>query len=85
MKKVYDNLFLLASLAYIHLNKNVNLFFILSIQISYSNTFEETGENIGQGSGEGAILSAASISDGVEKAFKHSTHEISYGEEQLKP
>ena len=46
---------------------------------------EETGENIGQGTGEGAILSAASISDGVEKAFKNSTQELSYGEEQLNP
>ena len=41
--------------------------------------------NIGQGTGEGAILSAASISDGVEKAFKNSTQELSYGEEQLNP
>ena len=45
----------------------------------------ETGENIGQGTGEGAIMSAASISDGIEKAFKFSTHELSYGEEELRP
>ena len=45
----------------------------------------ETGENIGQGTGEGAIISAASISDGIEKAFKFSTHELSYGEEELRP
>ena len=45
----------------------------------------ETGENIGQGTGEGAILSAASIADGVEKAFRNSEYEISYGEEELKP
>ena len=45
----------------------------------------ETGENIGQGTGEGAIISAASIDDGISRAFKHSTHEISYGEEMLKP
>ena len=45
----------------------------------------ETGENIGQGTGEGAILSAASISDGVEKAFKYSANELSYGEEELRP
>ena len=45
----------------------------------------ETGENIGQGTGEGAILSAASIADGVEKAFANSEHELSYGEEELKP
>ena len=37
------------------------------------------------GGGEGAILSAASIADGVGSACKHSAHEISYGEEDLKP
>ena len=45
----------------------------------------ETGENIGQGTGEGAIISAANISDGISKAFKHSSYEISYGEEMLNP
>ena len=35
---------------------------------------EETGENIGQGTGEGAILSAASIADGIDTSFKGSTH-----------
>ena len=45
----------------------------------------ETGENTGQGTGEGAIISAASIDDGISKAFKHSAHEISYGEDMLMP
>ena len=46
---------------------------------------EETGENIGQGTGEGAIISAASIADGVDSVFRHSHHELSYGEEGLQP
>ena len=44
-----------------------------------------TGENIGQGTGEGAIISAANISDGVSTAFKNSAHELSYGDEMLNP
>ena len=45
----------------------------------------DTGENIGQGTGEGAIISAANIDDGVTKTFKHSSFEISYGELMLNP
>ena len=45
----------------------------------------ETGENIGQGTGEGAIISAASIADGVATVFRNSSYEISYGEEELSP
>ena len=59
---------------------------ILKVKTGVGMTDEaETGENIGQVTGEGAILSAASIADGVEKAFRNSEYEISYGEEELKP
>ena len=46
---------------------------------------EETGENISQGTVEGAILSASSIDSGVNKGFSKSSKEISYGEEKLLP
>ena len=45
----------------------------------------ETGENIGQGTGEGAIISAASIADGVDSVFRHSPYELIYGKEELNP
>ena len=45
----------------------------------------DTGENIGQGTGEGAIISAANIDDGVTNIFKHSSYEISYGKQMLNP
>ena len=64
------------------LNKNT----IVKVNTGVGTTEEaETGENIGQGTGEGAIISAANISDGITKAFKHSSQEISYGEEMLQP
>ena len=64
------------------MNKNT----IIKVKTGVGMTEEEnTGENIGQGTGEGAIISAASIADGVERAFRYSDHEISYGEEDMKP
>ena len=70
------------TLPYLTLNKNT----IVKVNTGVGTTEEaETGENIGQGTGEGAIISAANISDGITKAFKHSSQEISYGEEMLQP
>ena len=64
----------------------MNMNTIINVNTGVGVTKEaETGENIGQGTGEGAIISAASIDNGIAKAFKHSAHEISYGEEMLKP
>ena len=64
------------------MNKNT----IIRVKTGVGMTEEqETGENIGQGTGEGAIISAANIADGVANAFRHSPNEISYGEEDLKP
>ena len=45
----------------------------------------ETGENIGQGTNEGAIMSAASIDYSVNQFFRSSTNEISYAGERLQP
>ena len=45
----------------------------------------ETGENIGQGTTEGAILSAANVDYTINKLFRTSTAELSYGSEQLLP
>ena len=46
---------------------------------------EESGANVGQGTTEGALLSAASIDFTVNEAFKNSDKEISYGPEPLQP
>ena len=60
------------------MNKNP----IIKVKTGVGMTEEEsTGENIGhgQGTGEGVIISAASIADGVDTAFEHS------GQENMKP
>ena len=44
-----------------------------------------TGENIGQGTQEGAIISAANVDFTVNKYFKTSTDELSYGDVSLQP
>ena len=44
-----------------------------------------TGENIGQGTLEGANISAANIDYSVNMFFKSSMDELSYGSEQLQP
>ena len=46
---------------------------------------KETGENIGQGTLEGANISAANIDYTVNMFFKTSIDELSYGGEQLQP
>ena len=46
---------------------------------------KETGENIGQGTLEGANISAANIDYTVNKFFKTSLEEVSYGEARLQP
>ena len=40
---------------------------------------------MGQGTNEGAIISASNIDKGVSDTFEHSDKEISYGEEYLQP
>ena len=44
-----------------------------------------TGENIGQGTLEGACISAASIDYSVNRFFETSTDELSYGSVKLQP
>ena len=44
-----------------------------------------TGENVGQGTVEGAILSAGNVDKGIGNAFNKSSKEISYGEIRLQP
>ena len=46
---------------------------------------EETGENVGQGTVEGAIVSAKNIDTPMDDTFSKSCHEISYGDESLQP
>ena len=45
----------------------------------------ETGENVGQGTIDGAIVSSMNIAKGVEEVFEDSKEEITYGGEALNP
>ena len=45
----------------------------------------ETGMNVSQGTVDGAIVSSASISKGVDEVFRNSTDEITYGPEMVQP
>ena len=46
---------------------------------------ENTGEGVGQGTLDGAIISACSIDYSVDKFFRKSSYEVSYGELNLQP
>ena len=46
---------------------------------------QETGEGVGQGTLDGALLSAGSIDFTVNKFFSKSSYEISYGSINLQP
>ena len=46
---------------------------------------EDTGEGLGQGTNEGALISASSIDFTVNEHFEHSPYEISYGDSNLQP
>ena len=46
---------------------------------------KESGDNVAQGTVEGAILSAGNVDKGVNEAFVFSNQETSYGEERLQP
>ena len=46
---------------------------------------EDTGEGLGQGTLEGAIVSAVNLDNGVKDFFSDSEYEVSYGELQLQP
>ena len=45
----------------------------------------DTGEGVGQGTLDGAIISACSIDNTVNTFFSKSSHEVSYGEVNLQP
>ena len=45
----------------------------------------ETGEGLGQGTIEEALLSAANLDQGVQEQFKDSTEEVYYGKSRLQP
>ena len=53
---------------------------IIKVRTTVGDTDEqETGENIGQGTLEGAVLSAASLDYTVDRFFSNNNHELSYG------
>ena len=52
--------------------------------VGFSDT-KESGENIGQGTVDGAIISAANLDDGITTYFEDSTEEICYGKVKLGP
>ena len=47
--------------------------------------YEEVGELIGQGTGGGAIVSAANLDGGVNDYFENSDDEIFYGNLRVQP
>ena len=65
---------------------NLNKDTIIRVKTAVGDTNEkETGENIGQGTLEGANISAANIDYTINEFFKNSNEEISYGEERMQP
>ena len=65
---------------------NLNKDTVIKVKTAVGDTNEEeTGENIGQGTLEGAHISAANSDYTVNEFFKNSNDEISYGEERLQP
>ena len=45
----------------------------------------DTGEGVGQGTLEGAIVSAVNLDSGVNDFFHDSEHEVNYGGVEIKP
>ena len=65
---------------------NMNKDTLIRVRTAVGETKEkETGENIGQGTLEGAIISAANIDYTVNEVFLTSRDEISYGPDRLQP
>ena len=46
---------------------------------------EDTGEGLGQGTNEGALISASSIDLAVNEHFEHIPYQISYGDSNHQP
>ena len=64
------------------LNKNTRI----CVQTPVGVTEEkDTGEGVGQGRLEGAIVSAVNLDKGVNEFFHDSEYEVSYGEVHLQP
>ena len=65
---------------------NLNKDTVIKVNTAVGDTNEEeTGENIGQGTLEGAHISASNIEYTVNEFFGNSNDDISYGEERLQP
>ena len=65
---------------------NMNKDTIIRVKTAVGETDEkETGENIGQGTLEGAYISAANIDYSVNKFFMESEDELSYGSIKIQP
>ena len=64
------------------MNKNTRI----SVQTPVGITLEEdTGEGVGQGTLEGAIVSAVNLDTGVSEFFHNSEHEVNYGNVVINP
>ena len=64
------------------MNKNTKI----SVQTPVGLTEEvDTGEGVGQGTLEGAIVSAVSLDNGVDDFFADSEYEVRYGDVSLQP
>ena len=59
---------------------------VVKVRTAVGDTKEEdTGEGLGQGTNEGALISASSIDFTVNEHFEHSPYEISYGDSNHQP
>ena len=64
------------------MNKNTRI----SVQTPVGPTEDrDTGEGLGQGTLEGALVSAVNLDNGVNDFFRDSEYEVSYGDVQLQP
>ena len=64
------------------LNKNTRFSIMTPVGVTEE---AERGPGVGQGTGEGALISALNLDSGVRKYFSSSNDEVSYGPVQLAP
>ena len=64
------------------MNRNVRIRVQTAVGLTDS---EDTGESIGQGTVEGALISAVNLDNGVKDFFAESDEEVTYGEVILRP
>ena len=64
------------------MNRNVRIRVQTAVGLTDS---EDTGESVGQGTVEGALISAVNLDNGVNDFFANDDEEVSYGNVILRP